>query len=235
VRAEFVGHPLADQIPLEVDRLGARQRLGLGADATIVALLPGSRVGEVEHLGPDFVRAALWIASRRPGVQFLAPMASAGARAAFENGMRRVSKAAARNPASLIRLVDGEAQTVLAAADAVIVASGTATLETLLSGRPMVAAYRIGALTAFLLRGLAMVKVPHFSQPNLLIGRRLVPEFLQEQVSGPALGAALLEQLDGRGGPLEDELQREFRRVHELLRRGGAARAAAAILEYVGS
>jgi lipid-A-disaccharide synthase len=123
----------------------------------------------------------------------------------------------------------------LAAADAVIVASGTATLETLLSGRPMVAAYRIGALTAFLLRGLAMVKVPHFSQPNLLIGRRLVPEFLQEQVSGPALGAALLEQLDGRGGPLEDELQREFRRVHELLRRGGAARAAAAILEYVGS
>jgi lipid-A-disaccharide synthase len=215
VRAEFVGHPLADQIPLEVDRPGARGRLGIPSDATVVALLPGSRLGEVQRLGPDFVRAAAWIASRRPAVKFVAPMASARARAVFEHAI-------------------GHAQTVLAAADAVLVASGTATLETLLTGRPMVVAYRVGALTAFFLRALAMVKVPYFSQPNLLIGRRLVPEFLQEQVSGPALGAALLEQLDARGGPAADELQREFRRVHEVLRRGGADRAAAAVLEYVG-
>jgi lipid-A-disaccharide synthase len=235
VRAEFVGHPLADQIPLEVDRPGARGRLGIPSDATVVALLPGSRLGEVQRLGPDFVRAAAWIASRRPAVKFVAPMASARARAVFEHAIGSVATAPmAVTGAPAIELVDGHAQTVLAAADAVLVASGTATLETLLTGRPMVVAYRVGALTAFFLRALAMVKVPYFSQPNLLIGRRLVPEFLQEQVSGPALGAALLEQLDARGGPAADELQREFRRVHEVLRRGGADRAAAAVLEYVG-
>src|ERR1700761_2180332 len=95
-----------------------------------------------------------------------------------------------------IRLFDGQAQRVLAAADAVLVASGTATLETLLSRRPMVVAYRFGAITAFVLRRLGLVKVPFFSQPNLLVGRGLVPEFLQEQVSGEALGNALLHVLD---------------------------------------
>ncbi len=94
----------------------------------------------------------------------------------------------------------------------------------------MVVAYRLGALTAFLLRTLGLVKVPYFSQPNLLIGRRLVPEFLQEAVTGPALGAALLRELGDP--PHLGELLEEFRRVHETLRRGGAERAASAILEY---
>src|SRR6185312_11427705 len=129
-------------------------------------------------------------------------------------------------------LVDGRAQSVLAAADAAIVASGTATLETLLTGRPMVVAYRLGALTAWLMRRLGLVKVPYFSQPNLLIGRRLVPEFLQEAVTGEALGKALLQELGDREHL--SELQQEFRRVHVTLRRGGADRAAAAILEYAG-
>ncbi|MBV8805439.1 MAG: hypothetical protein JO042_10335 [Sinobacteraceae bacterium] len=133
--------------------------------------------------------------------------------------------------APLITLLDGQAQRALAAADAAIVASGTATLETLLTGRPMVVAYRLSAVTAFLLRRLALVKVPYFSQPNLLVGRRLVPEFFQEQVSGAALGAALLQEIDNPEHV--SELGREFRRVHEALRRGGAERAAAAILECV--
>ena len=222
VRAEFVGHPLADQIPLDVDKSGARAALGLGSD-TIVALLPGSRMGEVERLGADFVAAASWIATRRPDIRFIAPMATARVRAAFESFVRGSPVAPS------IQLVDGQAQRVLAAADAVVVASGTATLETLLTGRPMVVAYRLGALTAFLVRRL--VKVPYFSQPNLLIGRRLVPEFFQEQVTGPVLGEAVLQELQDREGTLE--MQREFRRVHETLRRGGAERAASAILEYV--
>jgi len=220
VRAEFVGHPLADQIPLEVDRDAARDALQLPRDATVVALLPGSRMGEIERLSGDFGAAAAWIAARRPEIRFVAPMVSPQARLAFE----------ARVPATpRIQLVDGQAQRVLAAADAAIVASGTATLEALLTGRPMVVAYRFGALTALLLRRL--VKVPYFSQPNLLIGRRLVPEFLQEAVSGQALGEALLCELGDRQHL--SELQQEFRRVHETLRRGGAERAAAAILEYV--
>ncbi len=227
VQAEFVGHPLADQIPEEVDRAGARAALGLPAEEVFIALLPGSRLGEVERLGTDFVAAAGWLAARRPAFRFIAPMASARVRAVFERCIGTLPQAPP------IELVDGQAHRVLAAADAVVVASGTATLETLLSSRPMVVAYRLGALTAFLLRTLGVVKVPYFSQPNLLVGRRLVPEFFQEAVTGPALGAALLHELEDPEHVLE--LQREFRRVHEVLRRGGAERAASAILDYVHS
>ena len=221
VRAVFVGHPLADQIPLEVDRGEARRALGIDSDATVIALLPGSRMGEVERLGADFAAAAAWIAEHRPGVRFVAPMASPRVRAAFEHHMH--------GPA--ITLLDGQAQQVLAASDGVIVASGTATLETLLIGRPMVVAYRFSAMTAFLLRTLGMVKVPYFSQPNLLVGRRLVPEFLQEEVNGPALGAALLQEI--QDPQYVHELTLEFRSLHEVMRRGGAERAASAILELV--
>jgi lipid-A-disaccharide synthase len=226
VKAEFVGHPLADQIPLEVDRDAARVALGLPLDSTVVALLPGSRMAEVEGLGRDFATAAAWIAKRRPETRFVAPMASVRVRSRFE----AILAAIPAPPA--VDLVDGRAQSVLAAADGVIVASGTATLETLLTGRPMVVAYRFKALTAWLLRRLGLIKVAFFSQPNLLVGRRLVPEFLQEAVNGEALGEALLRELGDREHL--NELQQEFRRVHETLRCGGAERAAAAILEYVG-
>jgi lipid-A-disaccharide synthase len=225
VPAVFVGHPLADQIPLEVDREGARRALDIDSAAVVIALLPGSRMGEVQRLGADFVTAAAWIAARRPEIQFVAPMASPRVRQAFERKVAEVPGAPA------IRVLDGLAQRVLAAADGVIVVSGTATLETLLSRRPMVVAYRLGAVTAFLLRRLGLIKVPYFSQPNLLVGRRLVPEFLQEQVSGAALGSALLHELDDR--QCLSEMQQEFRKIHETLRCGGAERAASAILECV--
>jgi lipid-A-disaccharide synthase len=226
VRAVFVGHPLADQIPLEVDRAGARRELGIEPSALVVALLPGSRMGEVEKLGSDFIAAAQWLRTRRPETLFIAPMASAKVRAAFERFMLEKGESA-------IRLVDGQAQRVLAAANVVLTASGTATLETLLSSRPMVVAYRLGAITAFLLRRLGLVKVPYFSQPNLLVGRRLVPEFFQEQVNGASLGAALSREIEDPARIAE--LEKEFRRVHETLRRGGAERAAEAILELIAA
>jgi len=227
VRAVFVGHPLADQIPLEVNRGEARRALGIDDDAKVIALLPGSRMGEVERLGADFAAAAAWIAQRNPSVRFVAPMASARVRAAFERQVNTLGPAVV--PA--ITILDGQAQRALAASDGVIVASGTATLETLLTGRPMVVAYRLSAMTAFLLRSLGLVKVPYFSQPNLLVGRRLVPEFFQEAVSGAALGAALLHEIEDPQHVAE--LTREFRTVHEVLRRGGAERAASAILELL--
>jgi lipid-A-disaccharide synthase len=226
VGAVFVGHPLADQIPLSVDREAARRALGLEDAGPVVALLPGSRLGEVARLAGPFVAAAAHIASQRPGYRFIAPMASAAVREVFESQVAQLSGAPA------ITVLDGEAQRALAAADAAIVASGTATLETLLSGRPMVVAYRVSAVTAFVLRTLGVVKVRYFSQPNLLAGRRLVPEFFQEQVSGAALGAALLQELEDRGHVRE--LLEEFATVHRALRRGGAARAAQAILECLG-
>ncbi|MBW4051234.1 MAG: lipid-A-disaccharide synthase [Proteobacteria bacterium] len=225
VPAVFVGHPLADQIPLRVDREGARAMLGLDPSATIVALLPGSRMGEVERLGGDFLQAAAWLHARRPELEFIAPMASAHVREVFQ---RKKSQATG---GPNILLIDGRAQQVLAACDAAIVASGTATLETLLSRRPMVVAYRFGALTALMLRRLRLVKVPYFSQPNLLVGRALVPELLQEQVSGAALGEALLGRLSDQ--EYLRELDAEFLKVHETLRGGAAARAADAILSLL--
>jgi lipid-A-disaccharide synthase len=225
VRAEFVGHPLADQIPLTTDRAAARAALSLPPAATLIALLPGSRVGEVQRLGEDFLRAAQWLQQQRAEVKFIAPMASPRVREVFAAQRARVA------PNLAVQLFDGQAQQALIAADAVLVASGTATLETLLTRRPMVVAYRFSAVTAFLLRRLGLVKVQHFSQPNLLTGQSLVPEFLQEAVKGEDLGRALLQQLadtDGRG-----HLEAEFRKVHERLRVGAADRAAQAILELL--
>src|SRR4029078_10632683 len=121
--------------------------------------------------------------------------------------------------APAITVLDGQAQRALAAADGAIVASCTATLETLLSSRPMVVAYRLGAFTAFLLKRLGLVKVPYFSQPNLLLGRRRVPEFFQAEVTRAALGAALLREIEDPHAVAT--LQQEFRGVHETLRRGG--------------
>lgn len=226
VDARFVGHPLADQFPLEPDRAGARAALGLPAESRVVALLPGSRVGEVGRLAQDFVGTAVWLAQRDPALRFVAPMATPRTRALFEAAWSRGA------PGLELACTDGGARTALAAADVVLVASGTATLETLLSQRPMVVAYRLGAVTAFLLRRLGLVKVPHFAQPNLLLGRRAVPEFLQEQVTPRALGAAVQAWLDQPEAVAA--LAGEFRGVHASLRVGGAALAADAVLEVVG-
>ncbi|HEY1898874.1 MAG TPA: lipid-A-disaccharide synthase [Steroidobacteraceae bacterium] len=225
VRAQFVGHPLADQIPLQTDRAAARQALGLDPQGTIIALLPGSRLGEVQRLGEDFLRAALWLQGSRPDLQFIAPMASRQVRDVFAAQRERMAGGVA------VQLFDGQAQQALIAADAVLVASGTATLETLLTRRPMVVAYRFSALTALLLRGLGLVKVKHFSQPNLLTGKPLVPEFLQEGVTGVALGQALLRQITDTAGRLQ--IEAEFLKVHQQLRVGAADRAAQAIVDLV--
>lgn len=227
VPAVFVGHPLADQIPLDPDRDGARRALGIDAASPLVALLPGSRIAEVSRLASPFAAAASHIVARQPASQFVAPMASPVVREVFVKEVAQVRGAPA------IRLLDGEAQRALAACNAAIVASGTATLETMLSGRPMVVAYRVSRLTAFLLRSLGLVKVRYFSQPNLLAGRRLVPEFFQEQVTGASLGDALLEELADHDHVRE--LLDEFARQHRALRCGAAARAAEAVLGAIGA
>jgi len=249
VTARFVGHPLADQFPLEADRAGARAALGLSTSDEVIALLPGSRMGEVSRLAAPFVGAAQWIASKRiaskrPGVKFVVPLTSASTRACFEAALGEASAAsgdaAARDTASRaaasnlpLKILESQSRLALAAADVVLTASGTATLETLLSQRPMVVAYKLAPLTAFLLRGLGLVKVRHFSQPNLLVGREIVPEFFQEAATPEALGAAVLQWLEEpqRLGELRDA----FGRVHRDLRRGGAALAAEAVLELVES
>jgi lipid-A-disaccharide synthase len=227
IAARFVGHPLADQFPMEPDRGAARAGLGLPAGETVVAVLPGSRMGEVSRLAAPFAGAAAWLSARRPGLRFVAPMVNAAVRARFEAAWAQAA------PGVPVQIVDGRSRDVLAAADVVLVASGTATLETLLSKRPMVVAYRLGAVTAFLLQRLGLVKVQHFSQPNLLAGREVVPEFFQDAATPEALGAAVLDWLDSpeRVAPL----QATFADVHAQLRRGGADLAAEAVFELLAS
>ena len=221
VRATFVGHPLADQIPLEVDRAAARAELGLEPAARVLALLPGSRRGEVERLAEAFAGAAALLTTRFPGLRMVAPMVTPALRDLFARHCARIA------PQADIRFLDGNSRQALAAADVALVASGTATLEAALCKRPMVVAYRLGAITAFLLRNLGLVKVKHFSQPNLLAGKELVPEFFQGAANPRNLADAVARWLEH---PEEAaQLQREFTRIHETLKRGGADRAAAEI------
>ena len=222
--AAFVGHPLADRVPLEPDQGAARDRLGLPREATVVALLPGSRRGEVERLADDFLGAAAWLARRRPGVRFVAPMANAVARGVFAARL-------AAYPGLELLMTDGESETALTAADCVLVTSGTATLETLLCKRPMVVAYRASWATVTLVRLLRLMKAPFFAQPNLLAGRRVVPELLQEEVTPERLGAELEGWLSDPSRSAAAAA--EFRRIHEELRQGASERAADAVLALI--
>jgi lipid-A-disaccharide synthase len=224
VQAEFVGHPLADRIPLESDRAAARAALGLGTDRPVVAVLPGSRMAEVTRLGPPFASTLAWLRSRRPGLSFVAPMANAAARREFERCL------AEHAPGVEVCVVDGRAQECMAASDAVLLASGTATLEATLVKRPMVVAYRVAPLTNWLLRGLKLVKTEFFSQPNLLAGRSVVPEFFQQDVRPDILGPAVLGQLER---PDRGQLVETFGEIHRKLRRDASSRAADAILDLL--
>ncbi len=225
VTASFVGHPFADQIPGTLDTDSARRSLGITA-TTLVGLLPGSRMSEVTRLGPDFLGAARILGQDFPGVVFAAPMATPAVRRAFEAQIAR------RAGGPEVRLFDGRARDVMAASDVVLVASGTATLETMLVGRPMVAAYRFAPLTYWLARSLRMVKVRHFSLPNLLSGEELVPEFLQGEVTGARLAAAISALL--QSPQRQEALRARFAEMHGDLRRGASEMAAHATLETAG-
>jgi lipid-A-disaccharide synthase len=225
MRAEFVGHPLADAIPMTVDPSSARRVLNIGATAQVVALLPGSRRGEVARLARDFAATARWLAAKRPRLTFIAPMASPATRQIFAQALARHA------PGLDVRLIDGQSQTALIAADVVLAASGTATLEAALCKRPMVVVYRLGTMTAWLLRRLHLVKVKFFAQPNLLADRRVVGEYFQEDIDPESIGAELLMWLED--AERRSALEREFTRIHADLRRGAGTRAAQAIVELL--
>jgi lipid-A-disaccharide synthase len=227
IPAEFVGHPLADAIPGNLDRASARASLGLAQDASVVALLPGSRRGEVARLAVDFAATARWLAAQRPQLTFIAPMASPVTREIFSRVLQREAAAVK------VQLIDAQATTALLAADVVLVASGTASLEAALCNRPMVVVYRLGALTAWLLTRLNLVKSKFFAQPNLLADRRVVGEYFQEQIIPESIGAELLMWLDDT--ERRSALEQEFARIHAELRRGAGTRAAEAIMSLVGS
>lgn len=218
VPVRFVGHPLANTIPLEADRAGARERLGLPQDASVVALLPGSRGGEVGKLGALFLDTAQRLLQVRSDLRFVLPCASPERRVQIE------AMLAGRDLP--VQLLDGASHEALAACDAVLIASGTATLEALLYKRPMVVAYKVAPMTYRILKRL--VKSPYISLPNLLAGRLLVPELIQDAATPEALAATLLPLLDD--GSVQTE---SFDAIHRALRQDASAQAAEAVLALV--
>ena len=218
VPVRFVGHTLADTIPLQADRAAARAELGL-PDGPLVALMPGSRGGEVGRLASVFFDAAERLQSMKPGIRFVLPCASPQRRAQIETLLE------GRNLP--LTLLDGQSHLALAACDAVLIASGTATLEALLYKRPMVVAYRLAPLTFWILK--RMVKSPYISLPNLLAQRLLVPELLQDDATPEALAQTLLPLIDGG-----EEQTRGFDDIHRTLRRDASNQAADAVLTLIG-
>jgi len=218
VPVRFVGHPLANTIPLEADRAGARERLGLPQEGSVVALLPGSRGSEVGKLGALFLDTAQRLLQQRPNLRFVLPCASPERRVQLEQML------AGRDLP--VQLLDGASHEALAACDAVLIASGTATLEALLYKRPMVVAYKVAPMTYRILKRL--VKSPYISLPNLLAGRLLVPELIQDAATPEALANTLMPLLDD--GSVQTE---SFDAIHRALRQDASAQAAEAVLALV--
>lgn len=219
VPVHFVGHPLADSIALEHDQQAARQQLALPEQGQVVALLPGSRGGEVRRLGQLFVATAELLHQRNPQLSFVLPAA---------NGARReqLEQILADYPELPIELLDGQSQLALQACDTVLIASGTATLEAMLFKRPMVVAYRLAGLTYRILK--LMVKSRYFALPNLLADEGLVPEFIQHAATAENLAEAIEQQLlDG------SQQTARFLELHQLMRRDASAEAAKAVLQLI--
>lgn len=222
VPVTWVGHPLADELPLQPDTGAARRALGIPASVPLVALLPGSRRGEVEQLGALFLDALERCRAALPELHCVIPAANAARRV-------QIDALLARRPDLSVQVLDGQSHLAMTAADTVLLASGTSALEAMLLKKPMVVAYRTGRLTYWLAS--RMVRLDHVSLPNLLAGHELVPELLQDRAQVDALGGALLHWFED--DQARAALVSEFERLHLALRRGASERAADALAPLV--
>ncbi len=232
VNARFVGHPLADEIPVETNKVNARASLGISAAGSYLAILPGSRMSEVSRLSRPFLETAKELSARRPDLRVIVGLANEGTEAFFSAQARDISI----DPMPLF--FTGRARDVMGAADVVLTASGTASLEVLLTKRPMVVAYIISGITHRLFRWLGLKRLDYFSLPNLLAGRQVVPEYLQGDVRPEILCPALEGYLDGRGadGQAENsDWYDTFKAIHQQLRRNASTEAASAVLGLLGN
>ncbi len=222
VNAAYVGHPLADELDDVTTTQQARNALGLAPEGACVAVLPGSRHGELKYIAAPFAATAAWLSQRRPDLRFLVPIAKPSLRAQMEAAI------AAHAPDAKWHLVDGRSREVMQAADAVLIASGTATLECLLLGRPMVVGYQASKLSAFIMLDLGLLKTRYVSLPNLLCADPpVVPELMRDQATPEHYGPAILELLEQ---PAARERQlKQFSAVRSELKQNAAARAADAI------
>lgn len=224
VAADYTGHPMADEIPRQVESEPARIALGVETSGTFVALLPGSRMSELEKLSSSILDAAVILGKRYPDIRFLMPAATEKVRQHFESILLGY-------PDVNCTVFSGNAKQVMAAADVVITASGTATLEIMLVNRPMVVCYRIAQTTYNLMKWFNMLKTRFFSLPNILAGELLVPELLQHEVTGQRIADGAIRWLDNPDQV--NSLKQRFDDLHKILRINAAATAGDVVLRHI--
>ncbi|PML79551.1 lipid-A-disaccharide synthase [Enterovibrio norvegicus] len=222
VPCDFVGHTMADAIPLESDKIAARELLGLQQDKRYLAVLPGSRGGEMKLLAPIFIDTCKLLKETHPEIGFVVALVNEKRRAQFELAWKETA------PEIDFTLVDDTARNVIAASDTVLLASGTVALECMLVKRPMVVGYKVNAITAWIAR--KMVKTEFVSLPNILAGRELVPERIQEACTAEMLAKEVSHYLDTDN----TDLLNEFTRLHEVIRRDADVTSARAVLNLIG-
>lgn len=224
VDARFVGHPLADAFPLEPDRAAARERAGVPGTGPLLAVLPGSRLGEIQRLLPTFLEAARFVSAQVPGLAVAIPAANAECRVAIDTILHgsRLENAI---------VVNGKAHAVMTASDVVLLASGTAALEAMLAKRPMVVGYRISSLTYRIVMALGLMKVNRYSLPNVLANEPIVPELMQQDCTPENLGEAVMQWF--RQPWARAALMPRYLAIHEKLRRNASSTAADAVAELM--
>lgn len=218
----FVGHPLADAIPLESSQMDARAVLGLPTDVKIVAILPGSRAQELRYLADDFIQTARWLKNKNPEIIFISPSAN-------ERTDQQFKESLSMYPDIQIKQYDGNARTVMAAADVILTVSGTASLEAMLVKRPTIVAYKMSSLGFALAK--MIIKIPYIALPNLLAGKLLMKEFVQNDVNPEAMGNVILSYLESPH--LSQQDYQAFLELHKALKKNAGLTAASAIQDTI--
>ena len=226
VPVSYVGHMLADEIPLEIDRAAARRALNIEADTPVIALLPGSRASELDYHAELFAATAHEIGKTLPSACFVVPFATLATQQQFEAAIKKTGAGQLR-----IMCLQGASQQALAAADIALIKSGTSTLEAALMKCPMVITYRVSAVSAWLMRRKGRGYLPYIGLPNILAGEFIVPELLQEDATPENLAQALLNGY--RDEPLRAKLKERFLTIHQSLRQNSAERIGDALAHYL--
>ena len=222
VTADFVGHPIADRFEMHPDKNAARRSLNLPYDKKILAILPGSRLSEIQRLLPVFLEAMALLQKNNSELEFVIPAANKHCRVGIETLLKN------RNIANL-QLIDGQSHQAMIAADAILLASGTAALEALLAKRPMVVAYRISALTYFIVKVFGLMKINYYSLPNVLANEAVVPELMQHNCTAINIAKTIKPMLDSSEN--YQTLMQKFVQIHHQLKRDASVLAADAVLE----
>ncbi len=227
IPAQFVGHPLADEIDLNVAKIPSRKTLALPLNDYILAVLPGSRMGEIKRIAPDFLKGIKELHKNHPDWLFVAPMINQEVEAAFLELKKEIA------PDVPMTLVDGQSRTLMAASDQILMASGTAVLEGMLVGRPMVAAYRVAPITARIIRLFDMIKSKYFTLPNNLADEYLVPELIQEEITQENIVKEVEQQYQAIQNKELDHTMKRFTEIHKTLRQNASESAAQAIHQLI--